>query len=308
MQDYLIEFKGSKTGPTSVILAGTHGDEAGGINALKKMLPEFKIDRGRVLVGFGNPLAIKKKVRFIEINLNRMFKPDKLFILEQKRTYEYARAQFLKAYFDQADALLDLHCSFVKQSRPFIVCEDNSYDIARHLPVNLIVTGLDQIQPGGTDYYMNSHGKVGICLECGYLGDNNASQIANEGIYDFLGAMGHISRKPKIRKQSLVKMYELYITKTANFKLAKPFKDFEKLSDGQTIGTDGGREIKAPKDSIILFARNMNKAGEESFALGKVIPGQPWSREQREAIDEAATRLARIFIEQIESEHKKKQR
>jgi hypothetical protein len=35
---------------------------------------------------------------------------------------------------DKCDALLDIHASFTKDSVPFVICEKQSFDIARILP------------------------------------------------------------------------------------------------------------------------------------------------------------------------------
>src|SRR5438128_1272905 len=110
--DEIIELKGSESGSTSMILVGIHGDEKCGIDALKKILPTLQVKRGRVLIAYGNPRAIEQNVRFTEANLNRMFKSDDRLSESDKKSYEYQRAQFLKPYLDQADALLDVHASF----------------------------------------------------------------------------------------------------------------------------------------------------------------------------------------------------
>jgi succinylglutamate desuccinylase len=270
-KEEIIEIKGKEDGPTSIILAGTHGDETGGIKALEKMIPLLKIEKGRVLAGYGNPKAIERNVRFTEANLNRMYKPDEFFSKKEKESYEYGRAQFLKKYLDQADALLDLHASFVPQSRAFIICEANAHDIVKHFPFDLVVSGFDAGQPGGTDYYMNKIGGIGICVECGYLGNALSAQTAEQTILDFLAARGHIKADLKTCRQSAINMTNLYFTKTDDFKLAKEFEDFEKVSKGQLIGTDGGEEVRSSKDGIILFARDMNVKGEESFFLGEKV-------------------------------------
>ncbi len=64
-------------------------------------------------------------------------------------------------------------------------------------------------------------------------------------------------------------MYELYVTKTNNFKLSKQFDDFEEVVDGQVIGTDGDKKVQLKKESVVLFARNREKIGEDAFLLGE---------------------------------------
>ena len=64
-------------------------------------------------------------------------------------------------------------------------------------------------------------------------------------------------------------MYELYMTKSENFTLAMSFADFEQIEKGQLIGVDGGQEIRAYKDSVIVFARNRKQINDEAFLLGE---------------------------------------
>ena len=264
-----VQLVGDKEGPVSVIIAGVHGDEKCGVIALGKLLPGLRIERGRVWFGYGNIGAIKANKRFVSCNLNRMFKNSNLFSGEEKKSYEYKRAQFIKKYLDCADALLDVHASFTPNSKPFVICEKNAKEIVKYLPVSLVVSGFDKVEPGSTDGYMNDIGKIGICMECGYLGDVKAVKMARRGILSFLQARGHLKKKVKPRKQTHVCVYYLYKTKTNKFTLAKAFKDFEKIAKGQIIGIDGNKEVRAKKSSIILFARNRKLANDEAFLLGE---------------------------------------
>lgn len=269
----IIQIIGKKKWPISIIIVGLHGDEKCGVNAMQKILPclKLKIEDGRVLFVYGNPKAIRVNKRFIEADLNRMFTKDALLSESEGTSYEYKRAQLLKEWLKWAGALLDIHASFTLNSKPFAICEANAKGIVEYLPVDLVVSGFDQVVPGGADYYMNSIGKIGICFECGFLGDNRSMKIAEKSIFAFLKARGHIANNLKQRKQTRLKVYDLYKTKTNNFILTKPFADFEEVLKGQVIGRDGGQEIKAPKNSFVLFASNRKKVGEEAFLLGNKI-------------------------------------
>src|SRR3989344_6869699 len=182
MLDEIIQLKGEEEGPKSIILAGVHGNERCGVDALQTLLPTLKIDRGIVWFVYGNPRAIEKKIRYTETNLNRMFKPDNELSDADKNTYEYERAQLLKPYLDKADVLLDIHGTTIPESVAFAICEKNAEEIVKYLPVDLLVSGFDEVEPGATDSYMNTAGKIGICLECGYTEDENSIKIARDGI------------------------------------------------------------------------------------------------------------------------------
>lgn len=270
MREDIIEYIGIEPGPTSIILVGVHGDEKCGPEALDKMLPILKIKRGRVLIGYGNPIAIQQDVRFVESNLNRMFKPDHMLSEKDKESYEYNRAQFLKKYFIQSDVLLDIHASSTPASQKFLICEENSTDIVKYLPFPVIVSGFDNVEPGGTDYYMNQIGKIGICAECGYESDKISTVVAIETIKAFLRIQGHIEGKIELQNQTFIQMKELYLTETNNFYLSRLFNDFEIIEENELIGVDGDKEVRASKESIILFAKNRQRVGEEAFLLGEI--------------------------------------
>ncbi len=272
---YMLEYpkiiKGKTPGPVSMVMVGVHGNEVCGIRALDKILPNLQIERGEVMFIYGNPKAIQENKRYIEANLNRMFVDDEYLSSLEKNSYEYKRAQFLKEFLNKADVLLDVHASSVPDSTPFIICERNALDIVKYLPAENVTFGFDEIEPGGTDYYMNKHNKIGICLECGYLGNDQSVEVAKKGILSFLSAQGHLKLELKQNKQKYFQMYMRYLTRTDSFILTKQFADFEIIKTGQLIGFDGREAVKSPKESIILFAHNTFKRGGEAFLLGEKL-------------------------------------
>lgn len=269
MASEIIEIIGSNSNLVSVVLVGVHGNEKCGVSALENILPNLKINQGKVFFIYANPKAITQNVRYTEANLNRMFKSDDLISESDRQSYEYERAQYLKKYLNQADALLDVHASFTPTSQRFVICENNARGIIEYLPVNLIVSGFDKIEPGGTDYYMNNRGKIGICVECGYLDDPTSTEVAENSIINFLKARGHLDNDLPVSIQEHIRMNTLYFSQTDYFTLNQDFADFARLTTGELIGYDGEQEIRAEKDCFILFSRQTTKTGEEAFLLGE---------------------------------------
>lgn len=268
MYENVIELTGPEKGPTNMIAVGVHGNERCGIDAINELLPTLKIARGRVLIAYGNPRAIEQGMRYVEENLNRLFKSDEILSEKEKSSYEYSRAQFLKKYLNQADYLLDIHASLTPNSQRFIICEENAQNIAKYLPVPLAVSGFDTVEPGGTDYYMNQQGKTGVCIECGYLDDPSSKDVAKESIIAFLTACGNITGTSKVYPQSSIEVKGLYLTKN-NFAPSKKFKDFEEANLNQIIGTDGKEKIKMPINGVVLFVRKRECPNEEAFLYGQ---------------------------------------
>ena len=271
MYENIVELVGEKTGSTSIIIGGVHGNEKCGVEALNKILPTLQIESGRVIFAYGNPKAIRENVRFTEVNLNRIFRPDYELSDKEKQSYEYTRAKILKEYLDQADALLDIHASSIPDSDKFIICEKSANEVAQYLPIDTVVHGFDDFEFGSTDYYMNLNGKIGICLECGYLGDDEAVLVAIDSIFAFLNARNHISTNDqRARVQNKIQIFKKYFTKTNRFTLAKEFSNFEILEKDQLIGVDGEEEIRSEKKCVILFAHNGKNINDEVFLLGGI--------------------------------------
>lgn len=262
------EFRGEQDGPTSIVLVGTHGWEMTGVHAADRVFPGLAIARGRVIFGYGNPNAILAGVRGTEADLNRMFKPDEDLTDEQKRSYEYQRAQYLKNFLGQSDVLLDVHDTRNPEGVPFIICEPNGFAVARYLPADNIVSGFDEIEPGGTDYWMNQNGRVGICIECGPREEAETIDRAEDAMRKFLGAQEHIDRELTTQEgQRRFRLFKIYIT-NVDFTRAKPYADFETIKKGQVIGTDGGENVVAEKEAIILFAHSdSTEPGDDPFLL-----------------------------------------
>ena len=267
--------KGQKSGPTSIVITGCHGNELCGVLALQKLLPTLTIENGMVFFVLGNPEAIKKNKRFTEANLNRMFQKSSAYSAKIKKTYEYKRAQHIKTIMRQADVCLDIH-STTNKSTPFIIAEENATQTVQFFPKDFtkIVSGFGAIEPGATDDYMNARGKIGIGVECGQHVDPKAEKVAHKAIISFLKTRGHIQtgkkqEKPPTRKH--LHMYELYYSKTNSFNLMKKLDDFYEAQKGEVIAHDGDKKVRMKNNCVVVFAHDRDKKGEEAFLLGSWV-------------------------------------
>lgn len=266
-KENIFNFSSNMSGKKICILGGVHGDEIAGIDAIKKIVKDFKIDNGEVYFIICNDEAIRKDKRFVEENLNRCFLKNKVFT----NSYEENLANELKPIISQFDICLDMHNSTSKNTEPFIICESNAYDLVNSINVQKIVSNFDVLEPGGTDYFMNSINKIGICVECGYLNDKNSIKLAEEIIINFLKKVYNIEKPFKnFNDQKYFFLEKNYIPEI-NFVLEKEFKDFEKIKSNQIIGYDDYKKITSNHNGIILFAQNVNNNYEEAFLTAKEI-------------------------------------
>jgi succinylglutamate desuccinylase len=271
LEDGILLSGNDPTGHTSVIIAGIHGNETCGVEAIEAILASLTIEKGIVHVIFGNPRALEQSTRFIDTNLNRLFRSDNLLSESQRSSYEYGRSRHIMKLVSEAGASLDIH-STLNESRPFIVCEKNASEIVQMFPADFLrtVRGFGSIEPGATDDYMNAQGKIGITIECGSHNDPRAKEIATMAILEFLRTRGHISGSlPELQgSREIVQMDSLYYSTSDSFKLSRKFYDFETISAGTLIGLDATKSIFAAEDYMIVFAHDCHKIGEEAFLLG----------------------------------------
>ncbi len=258
----IYEFKGKEPGPKVVILGGVHGNEVCGVEAIRRLKESLEIKKGELRMIIANLKAFEKNVRYTEENLNRCFMDDK----KPTSSYEEKLAKEIMVHLRWADISLDLHASNTKNTQPFVISRDNRLEYAKMLPVETIVTGFEKFYSGDSDWYMESKGKVGIGVECGYLGDPASTEVAVECIKGYLQGIGLIEGEPKVMERKEFDLFFQYHNKD-EFVLAKDFSDFSSVSRDEIIGHDGDKEVKADKDCFIIFARNRKAGYGEAFCL-----------------------------------------
>lgn len=261
--------------PEVAIFSGIHGNEIGGILAMRQLIRDLRdgklvLKRGTLHLAFANLAAIALGTRFAQMNMNRAFHFHSADVAEELRlSYERLRAIELQILLEKSDALLDLH-STDHESSPFIICEPHSFDIARALPFSIVSTGWDAVHPGSTDAYMNRQGKVGICVECGQHDDPEAKQRARQSIEVFL--MKHdmidLPNPPMPVPQRHIRAREIYRAKQHFRLMLEDLPEFAQLNPGTVIGVDGERAVTINRPSILIFPKDGAQAGEEAFVLG----------------------------------------
>ena len=266
----IVTVDSGEPGKIVTIMAGVHGNEPCGVQALDELSGTLKVVRGKVHLTYGNPRAIEGNVRQTDMNLNRAFRPNSQLLPGEEETYERGRALEIMPFLAESDALLDLHSSSSEESTPFVICEPHSFWIAARLPFPIRSWGWDAIHPGGTDYFVNRSGGFGICVECGYHLDPEAPRRARDAIIAFLSLfdLSESPDQPGRYSQREIYAHGIYHTKT-DFTPAKKFADFEPVAAGQVVGVDGSLEVRVKRGGIIIFPRASDKPNQEAFALGK---------------------------------------
>ena len=145
-------------------------------------------------------------------------------------------------------------------------------ELSKYFEVKYVISGLDILHPGGSDGFMNTVWKIGLCLESGSIYDPAWPEIAKKWILNFLKWTGNITGAPEeASNQEFINLDYIYKNKTTNFKFTKKFLDFEKVPAGFVIAYDGEEEVKFDEERIILFTHEIKDIGEECFCVGKNI-------------------------------------
>ncbi|PLX20689.1 hypothetical protein C0584_05620, partial [Candidatus Parcubacteria bacterium] len=220
---------------------------------------------GSVYFVFANPRAIEKNIRFTEKNLNRCF-----ISTNTGDAYEDNRARELMRLLDECDALLDLHSSISSDTKPFIIT-DNGLELSAKMNFELIATGFDTVEPGGSDGYMLNNKKIGLCLECGYLGASSEnSDLAYDSIVQFLqhyNSIEKINSEHEI-SQKVVHVDEVQIVTDDSFQMTRSFADFETVPAGTVLARDDKNEYKTTKERVVIFGSAGKPVGAEAYILG----------------------------------------
>jgi len=258
-----------RPGKTVAVFGGVHGNERVGIDAVRDAAAHMKLQRGIAYFVEANPRAIAQNVRFVEKNLNRCFLAD-----NAGTSYEDGRARELMELLKGCDALLDIHASNSRSAVPFIICDGaEALPLARTLDFGIVTDGWDALEPGATDGYMHGLGKLSLGIECGSVFDGDAqTHRASSSIVRFLAYLDLIDAGPfpATLGQKHIHMFSCHIA-DVDFSPSREFADFEPIRKGDLIGTDGGRNIYAPEDSLAVFVRRRENPGQEAFLLGRQL-------------------------------------
>lgn len=128
--------------PVITIFWWIHWDEIAGIKVIDELVKniqneKIKLLKWKLIFAYWNLEAIKKWVRQIDYNMNRIFKKD---IIYDKNSLEIKRSQELSKILDISDILLDIH-STSSESIAFIFAENfkNELEISKNIWINKVI-------------------------------------------------------------------------------------------------------------------------------------------------------------------------
>lgn len=290
---------GDSNGPVIVLFVGIHGNETAGIEAIDKIKESLKNEnwalKGTIYTITGNIEALKKGVRFIDVDLNRLWE-----IFNTKHDYsahngsdypsEYHESLQIKSALesifehhknDAAEFIFaDLHTTS-SESCAFILLNDTlcNRDIARKFPIPQIL-GIEENIHGTLLSYINNLGYKAIGFEAGahtavdsisrseaflwmLFHNTGVIQLDNEAILNYANQM---QAHPDVPDTYYDIRYHHYIEDNARFEMLKGFKNFDVVEKGASLAYDNGQLIKAELSGRI-FMPLYQQTGNDGFMI-----------------------------------------
>lgn len=192
-------------GPLVVSIGGMHGNEPAGAfasrNVVRQLAERRPAFRGEYLALAGNLPALRRRVRYITEDLNRIWEPERAVrsqsIAPDTASTEESERQELLAEIRLAISrasgpvyVIDLHTTSAPGS-PFVIVSDTLQNrrLALALPMPMVL-GLEERLTGTLLNFVNDLGHVAVGLEGGQHDSPTAVEIHELGIWRTLELAG----------------------------------------------------------------------------------------------------------------------
>lgn len=283
-------------GPTVLLSGGMHGNEPGGVLAIRRILEYLQAHdvpvRGTIVGLCGNIGALRLGLRYTDRDLNRCWDAGSIEALQATygHTAEDVEQFELLEEFDKRIAaaagpvvLLDLH-SMSADGVPFLVQCDlpESHALSAQLALPAIA-GLEKAIPGTTLEYFTNRGHIAIGVEGGQHDAAQTSDTLENVAWLLLVATGCIAQHavPNLaaRTERLVRVgqglpavqvtYRHGIGPADDFRMRPGFSNFQAVRAGDVLADDIRGVVYAPMTGWILLPL-YQPVGSDGFFIGEM--------------------------------------
>lgn len=295
-------YEGPADGPVLICIGAMHGNEPAGALAIQRVLRRLRSQRlplrGSFIGLIGNVAALRKQVRFIDQDLNRMWTAERLAAIaggasspgrltgEAREQLElYQALQRLIAEEPRELIFLDLHTTSAP-SPPFAIFADTLRNrrFASHFPVPLVL-GLEERLSGILMEFLTELGYITLAFEAGRHQSPESVEFHEAAIWIALAAAGML--RPAVladfdqyrdklagAAQSLPRFLEVRFRHALNvddrFCMQPGFNNFQPIRAGELLAEDRNGKINAPSSGRILMPRYQG-LGDDGFFLVRAV-------------------------------------
>ena len=299
-QHLIGELDGGEDGPKIIAIAGLHGNEPTGVEALEELMeilaPYEDQVNGCFLALKGNVEALKLNKRFIDEDMNRLWRTSILDKIRRNKRENLSTTErkmikdlltildplILTHVGDEKLILADLHTFSGERGMFTITIRDEDHiQLLSQLKVPLIY-GIEHTLHGTTMDFADEWGHLGFAFEAGSHGSEEAKKNAIAGMLILLVASGylHASTLPNFGEYydylmeqvhhlpSRVKfIYKHIIEEGDNFKMRPGFKNFDRVEVGDWLANDICGKIKAQARGFLLMPLYQEQGNDGFFIV-----------------------------------------
>lgn len=304
-------FDSDLAGPLFLAIGGLHGNEPAGIEAAGRVLLRLEQGairmRGRFVALRGNRPALARNQRFIERDLNRVWKTSDLLGLEQRdqgqdgpdegelrdllQTFSLLFVELCGGASLEDIVLLDLH-STSGPSTPFLCMADTLQNrpvsFALEVPV---ILGLEEALEGTLLDYMSEAGHISMAFEggahtdpstvdcheaaiwCGLVAAGCLDEGALDGEEINMAAMRERLRRAASGAPAIVEVLHRHGTHPDDgFVMDPGWENFQLVERNGILATDGQGDILSPLTGRLLLPRYQAQGDDGFFVSRDVRP------------------------------------
>lgn len=297
---WLANHAGDYRGPTFVAVAGMHGNEPAGIEAITRIREELEAldpKMSGTFIGLrGNLKALAAGQRFLDRDLNRRwFDRDVEQLLAKDPAYdgpEDAEQRELLEILDKLIAgspgplvVLDLH-STSSRSAAFTVFSDTLANQPLGFGLRVpVILGLEEAIEGTMAGWLSDRGHVAIGFEGGQHGDPETTELQVAALWVGLVTTGllernevpnygrHLERLNQSARtfpRAVEILHRHAITPGDGFEMKPGYVSFQPVAEGEVVATDRGGEIRAPFAGRMMMPLYQGQ-GEDGFFLAREL-------------------------------------
>lgn len=296
---------GRQAGPLLLVVGGIHGNEYSGVLAARRVLEKLALEglpfRGRFVALVGNMAALALDQRFIDLDLNRQWLPQRVAEVTAaagtatgtSAAEEREQMELLAALLGELETagdqvyFMDLHTSSA-DGPPFVTVGDTLRNRAFALKLGLpVVLGLEEEIDGALLEYMNNLGHVTVGIEGGRHHAPGSVDHHEAALWLALAAAGHMDEgdipdaallRGRLRAATpgipSIMGVDLRhpVTLDDGFVMAPGYRNFDPVPAGQVVARDNNGPIRSHRRSRMLLPLYQAQGNDGFFLVREIRP------------------------------------
>jgi succinylglutamate desuccinylase len=278
-------------GLTLICIGAIHGNEPAGIKGLQNVISQLIKNnialKGNFYALIGNKSAYKKRVRFQDLDLNRLWTKNDIDFLnshryftkqEHKEQYElYDELKSIMTAHDGPFVFIDLHTTS-SPTQPFITISDslNNRYLAKKFNVP-IVLGIEEYLDGPLLSYINEFGHTSLGFEAGQHDDKKSILHCEAFVWLIMQKLKLVTKDKfsyniysnllNFEKGFYEIIYRYALKNKDEFRMHHGFNNFNAIRKNQILATNKTNVIKSPSDGLIFMPLYQNQGTDGFFIV-----------------------------------------